>query len=492
MIIGSWILLFFYALALAFIFFYSLSQLHLVYLYLKSKKNAPEQTPALAAYPLVTIQLPLFDELYVVERLIDAIASLDYPKEKLEIQLLDDSTDETTAIAQKKVDEYQAKGIDIQLVRRPERVGFKAGALKYGLEKAKGEFIAIFDADFLPDPDFLLKTIPYLVQNEKLGVVQTRWEHLNKEYSYLTKLQAFGLDAHFTVEQVGRNAGGHFINFNGTGGVWRKSCIYDAGNWQADTLTEDLDLSYRAQLRGWEFKYLEHVGAPAELPATMNALKSQQFRWTKGAAENTVKNLKRVFEKKLPFGTKFHATFHLLNSGVFLSVLVSSLLSVPVILAKTYMPSQLIFLFQAASIFLLSLLTLGVFYGVSYFQLNGKSFKSIFSFLYHFPLFLSLSMGLSLHNGIAVLEGYAGKKSPFIRTPKFNIKAKSDSWKENSYKAKNIGWLTLVEGLMAVYFAFGIGLGIYYHDYYLVVFHTMLMLGFATVFYYSIKHARYS
>lgn len=494
MIIGSWILLLFYALALAFIFFYSLSQMHLVFLYLKNKKRPAEQTPSLTIkdYPKVTIQLPLFNELYVAERLIDSIASLHYPKDKLEIQVLDDSTDETTTIVQKKVEEYLSKGIDIQLIRRPERVGFKAGALKYGLEKAKGEFIAIFDADFLPHADFLLKTIPYLIKNEKLGVVQTRWEHLNKDYSYLTKLQAFGLDAHFTVEQVGRNSGGHFINFNGTGGVWRKSCIYDAGNWQADTLTEDLDLSYRAQLRGWCFKYLEQVGAPAELPATMNALKSQQFRWTKGAAENTMKNLKRVFEKKLPFGTKFHATFHLLNSGVFLSVLISSLLSVPVILAKTQVSDQLVVLFQVASVFLVSLLALGVFYGVSYFQLNGKSFKSILSFLYHFPLFLSLSMGLSLHNGIAVIEGYIGKKSPFIRTPKFNIKVKGDSWKDNSYKATTISWLTLLEGIMTGYFALGLWLGIHFHDYYLVAFHAMLMLGFATVFYYSIRHAKYS
>lgn len=494
MTIASWILLIFYALALGFIFLYSLSQMHLVYLYLKNHQSQQNQTPNLSPseFPLVTIQLPVYNEKYVVERLIDCIAQIHYPKDKLEIQVLDDSTDETTEIIQKKVNYHQSKGINIQLIRRPERIGFKAGALKYGLEKAKGEFIAIFDADFLPHANFLLQTIPHLVENEKLGVVQSRWEHINKDYSYLTKLQAFGLDAHFTIEQVGRNSGKHFINFNGTGGVWRKSCIYDAGNWQADTLTEDLDLSYRAQLRHWEFKYLETVGAPAELPATMNALKSQQFRWTKGAAENTMKNLSRVFAQKLPFGTKFHSTFHLLNSGVFLSVLISSLLSVPVIIAKTHVSKDLVFLFQVASLFLLSLTTLAIFYGVSYFQLNGKSFKSVVSFLYHFPLFLSLSMGLSLHNGIAVIEGYLGIKTPFIRTPKFNIKDKKDSWKENIYKASNIGWLTIMEGIFTLYFALGIYLGIHHHDYYLVVFHTMLMFGFATVFYYSIKHAKFS
>lgn len=486
----SWILLGIYALSLLFIFCYSISQMHLVYLYVKAPKRKPCDIVSEQALPLVTIQLPTFNEQYVVERLVDCIVKLDYPKEKLEIQLLDDSTDETTRILQQKVEEYEKQGFDIQLVRRPVREGFKAGALKYGLETAKGEFIAIFDADFLPNPDFLKRTIPYFLKNKNAGVVQTRWEHLNKNYSYLTQLQAFGLDAHFTVEQVGRNSKGHFMNFNGTGGVWRKACIYDAGNWEADTLTEDLDLSYRAQLKAWEFIYVEELGVPAELPASMNALKSQQFRWTKGAAENTVKNLKRVFAQKLPFGTKFHATFHLLNSGVFLSVLLSSLLSVPVILAKQTIAPEIALYFKLASLFLLSLVGLAVFYGVSYFRINGSSFRSIVGFLYRFPLFLSLSMGLSLHNGIAVLEGYVGKKTPFIRTPKFNLKEKSDSWKSNVYSISKVNKLTIVEGLMAIYFAFGLALGLIYYDYTLVVFHAMLALGFATVFYYSLKHAK--
>lgn len=487
----SWILLGIYALALLFIFCYSVSQMHLVYLYSKSPKRKPISCPKEEGLPVVTIQLPTFNEQYVVQRLVDCIVGLDYPKDKLEIQLLDDSTDETTSIIQKKVDEYKALGVDIKLVRRPERVGFKAGALKYGLEEAKGEFIAIFDADFLPNADFLKNTIPHFLINEKIGVVQTRWEHLNKSYSYLTQLQAFGLDAHFTVEQVGRNSKGHFMNFNGTGGVWRKECIYDAGNWEADTLTEDLDLSYRAQLNGWEFIYLEDIGAPAELPATMNALKSQQFRWTKGAAENTMKNLKRVFAKKLSFGTKFHATFHLLNSGVFLSVLLSSILSVPVILAKQTIAPEIAHYFKLASLFLLSLFALALFYGVSYFKIKGRSWSTFFSFLYRFPLFLSLSMGLSLHNGIAVIEGYLGKKSPFVRTPKFNIQEKEDSWRSNIYRATKINKLTIVEGLMSIYFGAGLVLGLLFYDYTLVVFHTMLMVGFATVFYFSIKHAKF-
>lgn len=486
----SWFLLSLYALALLFIFCYSISQLHLVYLYLKKPKMKVGSTVDDNELPTVTIQLPTYNEQYVVERLINCIVELEYPKEKLEIQLLDDSTDETTALLQCKVEEFSAQGFDISLVRRPDRVGYKAGALKYGLEKAKGEFIAIFDADFLPNKDFIKRTITYFLDNAKVGVVQTRWEHLNKSYSYLTQLQAFGLDAHFTVEQVGRNSKGHFMNFNGTGGVWRKECIYDAGNWEADTLTEDLDLSYRAQLKGWQFIYLEEVGVPAELPASMNALKSQQFRWTKGAAENTVKNLKRVFAQKLPFGTKFHATFHLLNSGVFLSVLLSSILSVPVILAKQTIAPEIAQYFKLASLFLLSLFGLSLFYGVSYFKMNGKSIKTFLSFLYRFPLFLSLSMGLSLHNGIAVIEGYIGKKSPFIRTPKFNIQDKKDIWKSNSYRATSINKLTIVEGLMSLYFGAGLVLGLYYYDYTLVIFHTMLMIGFATVFFYSIKHAR--
>ncbi len=494
----AWAVLIIYAIALIFIFCYSIIQLNLVVTYKRKRKihtaDINNNLPSLKKeeLPIVTIQLPVFNELYVVERLLECIVKLEYPKEKLEIQVLDDSTDETTQIIKNKINELAYTEIDIKLIRRSKRVGFKAGALKYGLEIAKGEFIAIFDADFLPSKDFLLKTIPHFHKTEKIGVVQTRWEHINREYSILTKLQAFGLDAHFTVEQVGRNIGGHFINFNGTAGVWRKECILDAGNWEADTLTEDLDLSYRAQMKGWKFVFLEEVESPAELPATMNALKSQQFRWTKGAAETAMKNLKRVFQTKLPFGTKIHAFFHLLNSSIFICVLLSALLSIPVLLIKNESPEFNI-LFKIASMFLVSFFTLASYYYVSFFRFKEFSIKDLFQFLGTFPLFLSLSMGLSLHNAIAVVEGYIGKKTPFIRTPKFNLtNDQEESWKKNIYRAKKINPMTIIEALLALYFTIGIILGIYYNDYGLMLFHGMLVFGYTNIVFYSIKHAKFS
>jgi cellulose synthase/poly-beta-1,6-N-acetylglucosamine synthase-like glycosyltransferase len=294
----TWAIIGIYVLLLAFIFAYSLVQLNLLLKYLSSRKRRQnldaEIMPAdQSLWPLVTVQLPVYNELYVVERLIDSAVALNYPKEKLEIQVLDDSTDESFELAANKVQHYQLLGFNIKHIKRSERTGYKAGALAYGLEIAEGEFCAIFDADFVPDPDFLIKTLPHFA-NKEVGMVQSRWEHLNREYSLLTRLQAFALDAHFTVEQGGRNAGNHFINFNGTAGIWRVKAINDSGGWSADTLTEDLDLSYRAQLKGWKFIFLESLGSPAELPAAMNALKTQQYRWNKGAAECARKNLGKV------------------------------------------------------------------------------------------------------------------------------------------------------------------------------------------------------
>ena len=490
----AWILLLTYGLCLSFIFFYSVAQFHLVVLYFKHRKNINKQYDKVQELskdllPTVTIQLPLYNEKYVVERLIDCIAQLDYPSDKLEIQILDDSTDETTQLLESKIAFYTQKGIDILLVRRAKNTGYKAGALKLGLQTCKGDFVAIFDADFLPHSDFLLKTIPHFYEDPKIGVVQSRWEHLNRDYSLLTQAQAFGLDAHFTVEQVGRHSQKHFINFNGTGGVWQKSCIIDAGNWEADTLTEDLDLSYRAQLKGWQFRYLENLGVPAELPVSMPALKSQQFRWTKGAAENAMKNLKRVFKTKLPLGTKIHATFHLLNSAVFLSVFFSALLSVPVLFAKNNLP-EMNWMFRVVSLFIVSIGSLALFYLSSFFRLRKFSVANLLQFVLFFPMFLSLTMGLSLHNAIAVFEGYFGKKSPFIRTPKFALTANDQTWKNNIYRVKKISPIIFLEGLFTLYYAFGLGVGVYYGDYGLTVFHAMLTCGFAAIFVYSIKHVK--
>ena len=324
-----------YSTALVLIFMYALAQLNLLFNYLKADKYSTE-SPKFDftnqnEIPKVTIQLPVFNELYVMERLLENIVELDYPSHKLEIQVLDDSTDESVESTSKQIKSLQKRGFDIQHIRRAKRVGFKAGALREGLKIAKGEFIAIFDADFLPKSDWLKRTIPFFKDLE-IGVVQTRWSHINRDYSLLTKVQAFALDAHFTLEQVGRNSKGHFINFNGTAGVWRKDCIIDAGNWEGDTLTEDLDLSYRAQLKDWKFKYLEDVETPAELPVVISAARSQQFRWNKGGAENFRKMIFKVFSNKtLPLKTKIHGMLHLLNSTMFLNVLIVGVLSIPML-----------------------------------------------------------------------------------------------------------------------------------------------------------------
>ncbi len=476
-----------YALSLLFLFLFSLGQMHLAWLYRKSLKNGEsterKSVPALSHFPKVSVQLPLYNERYVVERLLDAVAAFDYPADKLEVQVLDDSTDDTIQIVAAKIEALEGKGISIRHICRKERIGYKAGALQEGLEQASGEFIAIFDADFLPGPDFLQKTIPHF-KEPSVGVVQTRWEHLNRNYSLLTRLQAFGLDAHFTVEQGGRSQAHSFINFNGTGGVWRKSCIEDAGGWSADTLTEDLDLSYRAQLKGWTFRYLEEVEAPAELPVLMPAIKSQHFRWNKGAAECARKNLLNVLRSNKKPIHKIHAVFHLFNSSIFMAILLSALLSVPMLFYKVDHPEWR-WLFHAGSIFLIGFLSIAFFYWTATKRLQPQHTSSYFWSL--FPPFLVVSMGLAAHNTVAVMEGWLGKKSAFIRTPKFNIRQNSDPWTGNIYIRQHLSWLTLLEGLLSLYFLFGIGTGIYLQDYGLVIFHAMLAAGFGLVFYYSVR-----
>lgn len=382
---------------------------------------------------------------------------------------------------------YQLSGFDIKHVRRPERKGYKAGALAFGTERCRGEFIAIFDADFLPDPDFLIRTLPHF-KNERVGVVQTKWEYTNENYSFLTKLQAFGLNAHFTVEQVGRSYGGHFINFNGTAGIWRKSCIKDAGGWQADTLTEDLDLSYRAQLKQWQFIYLEGLGSPSELPVDINALKAQQFRWTKGAAACVRKNLPKVLKaSNLSLTTKLHATFHLMNSTIFLFIMTMALFSIPMIIWSPDF-DQYRWFYNISACFMISWLILGAFYWIAHSY--GKNHKSglVIDFFWKFPLFLCVSMGLSLHNAIAVFEGYIGRKTPFVRTPKFNIQNKNDKWESNKYNVKKVGWLTYCEGLLLLYFIFGFNLAIEYGNRGMLPLLLFLIVGYGIVFFSSIFH----
>ena len=479
-----------YVVCLLFIFLFSLGQLHLTWHYLKSLKERKASVAYPAIWPVVTVQLPVYNERYVVERLIDAMAAFDYPKEQLEIQVLDDSTDETVDIITEKVAYYQAKGLDIKHVRRPDRKGFKAGALAYGLATARGEFIAIFDADFLPAPDFLQQTLPHFA-NPKVGVVQTRWGHINKDYSLLTRLQAFGLDGHFTIEQGGRRHAGSFINFNGTGGVWRKACIREAGGWSDDTLTEDLDLSYRAQRKGWEFLYLEEVEAPAELPVLMPAIKSQQFRWNKGAAECARKHAKHMMgrgaSRPLRWWNRVHAIFHLFNSSVFLFLLLAALLSVPMLFIKATNPLYEL-VFDLGGVFILGFFSIGLFYWVATRRVIRK--QPFRYYLIHYPLFLLISMGLSLHNAVAVAEGLLGFKSPFLRTPKFNVTNAREKLKKNVYIQSKLSPMVALEALLALYFAYGIYAGLRIGNFGLLLFHGMLFLGFASVAFYSFRQVR--
>ncbi|WP_422897653.1 cellulose synthase family protein [Polaribacter staleyi] len=472
---------------------YALAQLNLLFNYLKARKKIDDSEKfdfsIIKEIPFVTIQLPVYNELYVMDRLLKNIAKLEYPREKLEIQVLDDSTDESVEITANLVQKIQEQGIDIQHIRRTNRQGFKAGALKEGLKIAKGEFIAIFDADFLPQKDWLYQTVPYF-KDPEIGVVQTRWGHINRNYSTLTKIQAFALDAHFTLEQVGRNSQGHFINFNGTAGVWRKECIYDAGNWEGDTLTEDLDLSYRAQLKNWKFKYLEKVVTPAELPVVISAARSQQFRWNKGGAENFQKMMKRVItSKNVSFKTKIHSLLHLLNSSMFTCIFLVAVLSVPMLYIKNEYEHLKIY-FYVMSFFVISSLIFFVCYWYMFKNIYGGGFVRFIKYIGSFFTFFSIAMGFSLHNTIAVLEGHLGKKSEFIRTPKFNINGLKDGWKSNKYIKKKPSIHVVLEGLLAIYFVFGMYsafiVGNQGGDFGLFPFHFMLFIGFSYVFFKSI------
>jgi len=472
-----------YTFSLLLVFLYSLAQLSLLINYIRSKRN-PDLSVKFnfskaEEIPYVTIQLPIYNEMYVVERLLENIAGIEYPTDKLEIQVLDDSTESVEKTAM-QIQKLQQTGLDIKHICRENRIGFKAGALKEGLKIAKGEFIAVFDSDFLPKKDWLYQTVPYF-KNPEIGVVQTRWGHINRDYSMLTKIQAFALDFHFILEQVGRNFGKHFINFNGTAGIWRKECIMDAGNWSGDTLTEDLDLSYRAQMKKWKFKYMEDVETPAELPVVISAARSQQFRWNKGAAENFQKNYpKLLWDKNLTAGTKFHGFFHLLNSSMFLVILLLAVLSLPVLYIKNSNP-QFSGYFNVIAFFAISTLIFFICYWVTYTKIHGKGIKSFFGFIGMFLTFFSVAMGFSVHNSLAVLEGHFGKKSEFIRTPKFNINNLKDSWKGNKYLSKNLSFSIILEALLWLYFGFAIFSAFILNDFGLIIFHLMLFSGFGFV-----------
>ena len=477
------IILFIYIFSLTVLFIFGSHGFIMIYYYLKYRSRKSQAVGEITTYPVVTVQLPVYNELYVVGRLIDASCTMVYPKEKLEILLLDDSTDQTVEVVAKYVEKYKRQGFDIKHIRRDNRLGYKAGALKEGLAVARGEYVAIFDADFVPRPDFLLKTIPHFMTDPNVGMVQTRWEHLNSEYSLLTRTQAMALDGHFVIEQSVRNKVGFFINFNGTAGVWRKSCIEDAGNWQADTLTEDLDLSYRAQLRGWKFKYLNNVTSPAELPSEINALKSQQFRWTKGAIETARKILPIVWKSKLPLGIKVHATFHLTNNLVFPFIIIAGILNVPLVFIKHAGLYDSYFTFMSVFVF--------AFLGSFFFYLFSQ--KDVYADwrrrLFLFPLFMAGSMGFAVNNSRAVLEGLFKKKSEFVRTPKYSIKDKKDSWTDKKYVPMKISSTVVIEIVLAIYCLFGVASSLYFLEIAAVPFQLLFFLGFTFVSVMSLKHA---
>lgn len=476
----EWLLFIIYAFSMSIVSLFCLAQLNLTWHYVR-KENPPLLDYESSYLPHITLQLPLYNEKYVINRLLDAVTSLDYPQTHLEIQILDDSNDETVTMIDARLNSIKSKGINIVHLRRKDKIGYKAGALQYGLMLAQGELIAIFDADFIPQKDFLKKVIPYF-KNDQTAMVQTRWSHLNENFNLLTQIQAFGLNAHFTIEQSGRRKANSFINFNGTAGIWRKKSILDAGGWQHDTLTEDLDLSYRAQLNGWEFEYLESVESPAELPVTLQAVKTQQFRWNKGTAETIKKNIGKVIRSDLKLNHKLRAIFHLLNSTVFLFIFIAALLSIPLIFIKNEYP-QVKPIFDLGLIFLVGFIAIGIFY---WFAIKAHHKRPLTYFCLYFPLYLTFSVSLSLHNSLALLEGFLNIKTGFVRTPKFGVRKNTDDWKSNSYIKQKISFLNFIEGLCMLYFAWGLNLSFTFKDYGFLPFHTMLTIGFGYLFFNSI------
>ncbi len=378
--------------------------------------------------PEVTVQLPIFNERYVLRRLLEAVCSIDYPKDRLEIQILDDSTDETKEIAANLAEEYRQKGFDVVHIHRTNREGYKAGALENGMKVARGKFFAIFDADFIPPKNFLRETIHYFSDPE-VGMVQVRWEHINRDYSLLTRAQALFLDGHFAIEHAARFFSGRFFNFNGTAGIWRKECIEDAGGWQHDTITEDLDLSYRAQLKGWKFIYINDLAAPAELPVEMNAFRSQQHRWSKGSIETAIKLLPTLIKSPIPFKTKMEAIYHLTGNISYLLLVMLAILMPSAILIRLKngwdgtLGIDLIFLIAGT-------LPLLLFYSCAQKEINAPWLSRIA----YFPFALMLGAGMSLNNCKAVIEALLGYKTEFTRTPKYNIKDKRDNWKSRRYR----------------------------------------------------------
>jgi cellulose synthase/poly-beta-1,6-N-acetylglucosamine synthase-like glycosyltransferase len=451
---------------------YGIHRYLMVHLFRKYRSQHPEIVTEFDELPTVTVQLPIYNEMYVVERLIEAVCQIDYPADKFEVQVLDDSTDETRQIAHALVERFQNKGVDIHYIRRPDRTGFKAGALAEGLKRAKGQFIAIFDADFIPCRDILTKTIHYFT-DKSVGMVQVRWGHINSEYSLLTKIQSIMLDGHFVVEHIARNRSGRFFNFNGTAGVWRKEAIANSGGWQHDTLTEDLDLSYRAQMQGWKFVFVPEVVSPAEVPVEINSFKSQQHRWAKGSIQTSRKILPQVFRSKLPWHIKLEAFFHLSSNISYLLMMILSFFTLPSLVIRYERGWQNIMILDLP-IFLIGTISVFSFYVIS----QKEIYNDWVSRIFYIPLLMSLGIGLSVNNSKAVLEALLGYQTEFKRTPKYRIEKNSDNWQHKKYRVSKSA-LALIELAFATYFALTIYYAFFNRIFFSIPFLMLFFFGFS-------------
>ena len=447
--ISSWIWFALYTAVLLGLAGYGCHRLTILYLYFKHGKKRPIPEREFQEMPLVTIQLPVFNEMHVVDRLLGAVAALDYPQDKIQIQILDDSTDETVNISQAGAARLREQGFDAECLHRSDRTGFKAGALENGMKVAKGDFILILDADFVPNPDLLQETIHHFT-NDQIALVQTRWGHLNRNYNALTRVQALFLDGHLELEQTARNRSGRFFTFNGTGGIWRKSAIEDAGGWEHDTLTEDMDLSYRAQLKGWKFIFLKEVETPAELPVDMAGFKNQQHRWTKGSIQCCKKCLPSIWKSKYPLAVKLEATAHLTANYAYLLLIALCFLIFP---KNQWGPDfgPLGNLLINAPIFFFSSISIVFFYAVAQKSLNPKTWLREIAYL---PLLLALGIGMAINNAKAVIEAMMGHETGFVRTPKYGIEgAEKKEIKKSGYKALK-SLTPIVELLFGLFFLF--------------------------------------
>jgi cellulose synthase/poly-beta-1,6-N-acetylglucosamine synthase-like glycosyltransferase len=450
---------------------YGWHRYYLVYLYLRNRDKEPKAGPPLSPLPIVTVQLPLYNEMYVADRLIESVCRLDYPRELLEIQVLDDSVDETRSIAELAVRRFADEGLDIKYFHRADRRGFKAGALEAGLTVARGEFVAIFDADFIPAPDFLTKLMPHFA-DPKVGMVQARWGHINQDYSLLTKIQSILLDGHFVLEHGGRNRSGRFFNFNGTAGIWRRDAIADAGGWQHDTLTEDLDLSYRAQLRGWRFVFLSDVIAPAEVPVEMNGFKSQQHRWAKGSIQTCRKLLPKILRADVPLGVKAEAFFHLTANFNYPLMCVLSVLMFPSMVIRYNMGWYEMLLIDVP-LFFAATFSVCNFYMVCQREIH-RDWRARLKYL---PFLMSIGIGLCINNTRAVVEALLNTHTDFARTPKYRIEGDSDEWVGKRYR-QSVAVQPLIELALGLYFTMTVFYALANQIYGTVPFLVLFQIGF--------------